>query len=536
MEFFTKAKAVKLRSHLDKYLVADRDLEKVHQSRKGDTRRAKWIVEVVNDDDINGGGGSHRVRLRSCHGRYLAATETPFLLGMTGNRVVQAEFDNSLSWKFEWEPVRDGFQVRLRSWCGKFLRGNGATLPWRNTVTHDDPVAGISSGWVLWDVEAVELPEEEEDDEVDEYASLAFSDEFSAPSDPSSPMSVFSLKSPPVRQASKLGQKTTSNNKFRNGMDFFRHAKAVRLRSHHDKYLIAEDDEETVTQDRNGASKSARWHVEYVDSYDNIIRLKSCYGKYLTASTNPFLLGMTGRKVLQTLPSRLDSSVEWEPVKDGGRVKLKTRYGNFLRANGGVPPWRNSVTHDIPHRTATQDWVLWDVDVVEIHVRQSPTTHKNEEMAAVVENLKQPSAPPLPRAEEEEENLDERLGMSNAPSSRKHAKSGSFLRQWSNMSGGSSPKVEGRTIYYHVAEDNGEVTDEGAGYSLNFKGNGVEELTRKFEEETGLEGIIVCNRSPLNGKLYPLRLQLPPNNVTMQVVLVLPYSQVARDFEAQGLI
>lgn len=89
-------------------------------------------------------------------------------------------------------------------------------------------------------------------------------------------------------------------------------------------------------------------------------------------------------------------------------------------------------------------------------------------------------------------------------------------------------KTEGRTIYYRVAEDYGEVDDEGGGvegYSLMFKGSGVEELTRKIEEETGLEGIIVCTRSPLNGKLYPLRLHLPPNNVTMQVVLVLPSSK-----------
>ena len=166
-------------------------------------------------------------------------------------------------------------------------------------------------------------------------------------------------------------------------MDFFHRAKAVRLRSHHDKYLLAEDDEDSVTQDRKGSSKSARWTVEYVAEYDNIIRLKSCYGKYLTASNHRFLLGMTGHQVLQTLPSRLDSSVEWEPVKEGGRVKLKTRYGNFLRANGGLPPWRNSVTHDIPHRTATQDWILWDVDVVEIYVN-SPASHDR------------PSAPPLP--------------------------------------------------------------------------------------------------------------------------------------------
>lgn len=90
----------------------------------------------------------------------------------------------------------------------------------------------------------------------------------------------------------------------------------------------------------------------------------------------------------------------------------------------------------------------------------------------------------------------------------------------------SPPKVEGRTIYYHIAEDNGDVDDEAVqGYSMIFKGNGVEELTRKMEEETGIEGLVVCARSPLNGQLFPLKLQLPPNNVTMQVVVVLSSSK-----------
>ncbi|KAI4320424.1 hypothetical protein MLD38_033907 [Melastoma candidum] len=109
-------------------------------------------------------------------------------------------------------------------------------------------------------------------------------------------------------------------------MDFFRNAKVVCLHSHHDKYLIADNDEESVSQIRNGSSlPAARWSVEFVLISDSIIRLKSCHDKYLTTSNQPFLLGMTGLKVLQTLPRGLDSSVEWEPVRDGTRVRLKTR-------------------------------------------------------------------------------------------------------------------------------------------------------------------------------------------------------------------
>lgn len=191
-------------------------------------------------------------------------------------------------------------------------------------------------------------------------------------------------------------------------MEFFHNAKAVRLKSHHDKYLLAEEDEESVSQDRNGSGKSARWTVEPVPGTTSIIRLKSCYGKYLTASNQPFLLGMTGRKVLQTRPGRLDSSVEWEPIKDGSLVKLKTRYGQFLRANGGLPPWRNSITHDIPHRTATQDWILWHVDIVDIQV-QSPVGHQAQQ------------PPPLPHSDS--------LDFESSSPSSVSVKSSNFSRQ-----------------------------------------------------------------------------------------------------------
>ncbi|XP_062111734.1 uncharacterized protein LOC133823144 [Humulus lupulus] len=519
MEYFDKVKGVvKLRSHLDKYLVADDDREKVRQSRNGSSRKAKWIVEFVENK-------SHGIRLKSCHGHYLAATDVPYLLGMTGKKVFQSPVERDENdvvredWKYEWEPIRDGFQVKLKSWCGKYLRANGGTPPWRNSITHDEPHTGSTQNWILWDIEEAELTDSES---VADYLSSlstlsSVSDEVL--SELGSPVASdrSSFKSPrfSFKSQKKQSPKLIDNISFRSAMDIFHSAKAVRLRSHHDKFLLADEDEESVTQDRNGSSKNARWTVEFVSGSDSIIRLKSNYGKYLTASNHPFLLGMTGRKVIQTLPRRLDSSLEWEPIKEGNHVKFKTRYGHFLRANGGLPPWRNSVTHDIPHRTSTQDWILWNVEIVEIEV-QSPGVR--------------PSAPALPHSD----SLD---FESSSPSSVSF-KSGNYSRQESTDSYvDSPPKLDGRTIYYHIADENGEVDDESVeGYSFTFRGNGVDELTRKFEEETGIEGIIMCTRSPLNGKLYPLRLQLPPNNVTMHVVVLLSQSKAAKELESRGLL
>ncbi|GFQ08744.1 hypothetical protein PHJA_003018400, partial [Phtheirospermum japonicum] len=257
-------------------------------------------------------------------------SDEPSLLGgVTGRKILQT---HRKDYKIDWQPIRDGFQVKLRSYGGAYLRANGGTPPWRNTVTHDRPRAAATRDWVVWDVEVAECNNltlfSSYSSVANEISSLEFEFGFGSPI---SLQSGFS-GSPPISIP-----RTTY-------MDLFQKAKTVRLKSTHDKYLIADEDEESVTQDRNGSSGDAKWAVEFVENSVNIIRLKSCYGKYLTASNQPFLLGMTGRKVLQTLPKRLDSSVEWEPVWENGAVKLKTRYGRFLRANGGLPPWRNSVT------------------------------------------------------------------------------------------------------------------------------------------------------------------------------------------------
>ncbi|KAF8050628.1 hypothetical protein N665_1918s0003 [Sinapis alba] len=251
-------------------------------------------------------------------------------------------------------------------------------------------------------------------------------------------------------------------------MEFFHNAKAVRMRNVHEKYLMADEDEETPVR---GSSE--------------VIRLRSCYGNYLTASNERFLLGATGRKVVLSKSNRLGSSVEWEPVREGSKVKLRTRYGNFLRANGGLPPWRNSVTHDSPHMS---DSFLWDVDLIEILVGTAPPA-----LALTITPAphRKQSSPPMSRTSSEK-NVEESL-----------------------------PKSEGRVIYYHIADREGHVEDESAvGYALTFKGNSVEQLAQALREETSMDDVVVCTRNPLNGKLFPLRLQLLPNSGTMHVVLV----------------
>ncbi|KAL5713175.1 hypothetical protein ACHQM5_015278 [Ranunculus cassubicifolius] len=148
-------------------------------------------------------------------------------------------------------------------------------------------------------------------------------------------------------------------------MEFFNKAKTVRLTTR-SKYLVAQGDKESVRQDKNGSEKEASWTVEFNDD-GNSIRLRSSFGKYLTASDEPFLLGMTGNKVTQTLLVT-DSSTYWKPSKHGSKLRLEAFNGNFLRGKGGLPPWRNAVVHS---DDSSVDESLWDVEVLEFHVSSS---------------------------------------------------------------------------------------------------------------------------------------------------------------------
>ncbi|XP_031254875.1 uncharacterized protein LOC116112890 [Pistacia vera] len=496
MEFFNKAKAVRLRSHLGKYLTANDDEHTVWQSRNGASWEARWTVEFVSGD-------SHLIRLKSLYNKYLTASNEPFLLGWTGKKILQTTPTSERDFCIEWEPITDGFHVKLQTRYGKFLRANGGTPPWRNSVTHDVPNTTATQDWVLWDVDVVEI--------LLDFHSLLDCDTTTNASSHRS----FSSNSNSCSQVftdSENGSPARSLVKRESAMEIFQKARAVRFKSHHDKYLLADEDEEHVCQDRNGACQNAKWKVEIVPNV-NVVRLKSCYGKYLTASNMPFLLGVTGQKVLQTLPRRLDSSLEWEPIREGVHVKLKTRYGHYLRANGGVPPWRNSVTHDIPHRTATQEWVIWDVDVLEI---QKPATI-----------LRSPTPPP-------QATRPVKILEKNAPSET-ISPTAYWLKsptiETINLFATSPLKAEGRHIIYDLTDENGNVDESKRELHFTFKGIGLEELKQSIKEETGLDDIVVCSRNPLNGKLYPLKLHLPPNNVTMHVVVVPSTAEVAKDLK-----
>ncbi|XP_048607829.1 uncharacterized protein LOC111206936 [Brassica napus] len=392
MELFTKSPAVRLRSCHEKYLFAADDEKTIRQSSDGASRQSVWTVEMVPRKP-------NFIRLKSCYGKYLTASDSSFLLGMTGQRVIQTPPFRQAEHESNWEPIRDDLPVKLMSWNGKYLRGNGGSPPWKNSVTHDrEPAMAATKKWILWSIETVESPEKvsfadrfsspassfnssvsshESTNESTDKKSFKYGSSNSIGSDLGSVSSPKLMFTPTV--SGTLSPKPTERKDLKknvSAMDIFRDARSVRLRSSaHEKYLVADDDEETVIMGRNGSSKEARWRVELVPGSEKTIRLKSCHGGYLTASNERLMLGATGHKVVQSRRIRTgEPAGEWEPVKEGSKVKLRSRNGgNYLRANGGVPPWRNTVTHDTPNWTATQSWVVWDVDVVEIMERSHGT-------------------------------------------------------------------------------------------------------------------------------------------------------------------
>lgn len=71
-------------------------------------------------------------------------------------------------------------------------------------------------------------------------------------------------------------------------MEHLEVAKTIRLKTQNGKYLVARNDEKSICQNRDGSTANALWSVEFLDG-QHYLRLKSCYGKYLTASNVPLI-------------------------------------------------------------------------------------------------------------------------------------------------------------------------------------------------------------------------------------------------------
>ncbi|PWA71098.1 actin cross-linking [Artemisia annua] len=116
-------------------------------------------------------------------------------------------------------------------------------------------------------------------------------------------------------------------------MDIFRNDMIIHLKNVQDKYLIAQQDEQSVSKSRNGFTKNAQWKVEVND--EDSLYLKSCYGKYLTASNQPLIPGMTARnlRVTQTQPEKKNTSHLWLPV---GQPEQREPHTMWLRTLHGM--------------------------------------------------------------------------------------------------------------------------------------------------------------------------------------------------------
>ncbi|XP_074306805.1 uncharacterized protein LOC141642044 isoform X2 [Silene latifolia] len=160
----------------------------------------------------------------------------------------------------------------------------------------------------------------------------------------------------------------------------------IRLKNEQNQYyLVADQDAETVTLNRDGSSKDSCWYVELVDKNPEIIRLKSCVsGKYLCATDIPFNPKKEGKLVIQIYSeSQLDMYViDWFPIKESYDqfIMFKTYTGSLLRSNDCLPQMKCVITHDTPLLLTRLSGFFWTIDVPEMQIEiSSPYAFVNQE-------------------------------------------------------------------------------------------------------------------------------------------------------------
>ncbi|KAI3704763.1 hypothetical protein L1987_74992 [Smallanthus sonchifolius] len=156
-------------------------------------------------------------------------------------------------------------------------------------------------------------------------------------------------------------------------MEVFQNDMIIRLKNNQGRYLVAQQDEESVSKSRDGSTQNAQWKIEMHD--EESIYLKSCYGKYLTASNQPSIPGLVARnlKVIQTQPEKRNTSHLWLPVsqtdtQEPHSVWLTTLHNTYLRAHSGPAPLGNMITHDLFRKENPKTHnkkILWHIEIVD---------------------------------------------------------------------------------------------------------------------------------------------------------------------------
>ncbi|XP_024388378.1 uncharacterized protein [Physcomitrium patens] len=346
-------------------------------------------------------------------------------------------------------------------------------------------------------------------------------------------------------------------------MEFFKDVHSVRLLTQNGKYLWAAEDRNSVALRRGENTYGVDWRVEVVPER-NTIRLKSVYDLYLKPSDYASALGFTGRKIRQSFASKADSSLEWEPVRSDSCVKFTAKGDKFLRANGGVPPYRNTVTYDVPMRKSKQHEVLWTVVVVKLkdplrlQLKNSPLASPTLYNAAKLK-LSPPRISKVEISDHDQYSPPEPVRRPQLPRNPEPGVKYPPTSHHSSCSEWSSPPAsppsrrrptktpepskdvpkpkqsELRRIYYSVAEDNGEVLahdDETSG-TLLFEGSTIDELAHELQRMTGIDDIILCMKNPLSTKLYKMR--LPANRAPLCVVIVRQNSRFGKAFSMKSI-
>ena len=95
-------------------------------------------------------------------------------------------------------------------------------------------------------------------------------------------------------------------------------------------------------------------------------------------------------------------------------------------------------------------------------------------------------------------------------------------RIWYQISHTHRPKLEGRIIRYAILDDDDdEETPRMFDSEFTFEGHDLGTLKETLKKLTGIEeDVHICATNHVNNKLFPLTLQLPPNNLPMGIVVV----------------